>query len=93
VAIILKIRQSYHGSGGKEGYRFKVYNEKGKKLGELKDFPTNCNYGDVIKIDGKLYNKTAEYESENPRHEKTEVMYIELQPYTFKPKFDLGEIL
>ncbi|MEM5009301.1 hypothetical protein WKH57_01140 [Niallia taxi] len=91
--IILKIRQSYHGTGGKEGYKFKVYNERGKKIGELKDFPVNCGYGDIVKVNGELYTKTAEYSSDNSRHEKTEVVFIELEPYELKPKYDLGEII
>lgn len=51
---MLKIRQSYHGSGGKEGYKFKVYNDKGKKLGKIVKFPVDCSIGDVIKLDEKL---------------------------------------
>lgn len=90
---MLKIRQSYHGTGGKEGYRFKVYNEKGRKIGELKNLPVNCGRGDVVSINGELYIVTAEYDSDNPRHEKTEVIFYELEPYEFKPKYDLGELI
>lgn len=86
---ILKIRQSYHGTGGKEGYRFELYNKKDRKIGELIDFPARCEIGDVVEFDGELYIKTAEYDSNNPRHEKTEVMFHELKPYEFKPKFNL----
>jgi len=93
VCELLKIRQSYHGTGGREGYKFKVYNDKGKKLGELENFPPNCGYGDVVRINGELYTMTAEYPSDNPRHEKTEVVFIELEPFKLEVKFDLGEIL
>jgi hypothetical protein len=90
---MLKIRQSYHGTGGKDGYKFKVYNEKGKKLGELNNLPSKCGNGDTVRINGELYIVTAEYDSDNPRHEKTEVIFYELEPYVFQPKFDLGNII
>ena len=90
---MLKIRQSYHGTGGKEGYIFKVYNDKGKKLGEIEKIPVECSIGDVVKLEEELYIITAEYESDNPRHEKTEVVYFELEPYEFKPKYELGKII
>ncbi|MBM7598200.1 hypothetical protein JOC34_000557 [Virgibacillus halotolerans] len=90
---MLKIRQSYHGTGGREGYKYKVYNDKGKKIGEIKDFPIDCRYGDIIKIGDGLYTLTSSYDSDNPRHEKSEVMFHELQPYDPKPNFDLGEVI
>ncbi|WP_352426970.1 hypothetical protein [Bacillus sp. FSL K6-2865] len=89
---MIKIRKSYHGNGGKEGYRYRVYNDKGKKLGELQNLPSKIVGGDVVKIDGRLYIITAIYDSDNPRHEKTEVMFYDLEPYVFEPKYDLGVI-
>lgn len=86
----LKIKQSYHGTGGKEGYKYTVYNNKSKKIGELKDVPT-CSYGNTVVINGDLYIILRVYDSPNPRHEKSEVMYYELAKYEFKPDFDLGE--
>ncbi|MGM9986357.1 MAG: hypothetical protein ACI35O_03920 [Bacillaceae bacterium] len=90
---MIKIRQSYHGTGGREGYKFKVYNDKGKKLGELNNFPVNCGVDDVVALEGELYIVTSEYSSDSPRHEKSEVYFYELEPYVFKPEFDLGNIL
>lgn len=89
----LKIRQSYHGTGGKEGYRFKVYNSKGRKLGELKNVPTDCNVGSVVQINGEFYIISNIYDSTNPREERSEVMYYELNKYEFNPDFDLGNII
>lgn len=90
---MIKIRQSYHGIGGKEGYRYNVYNSKGRKLGELKNLPVNCGIGDVVRLNGELFIITKAYDSDNPRHEKTEVVFYELEPYVFKPDFDLGVII
>jgi len=88
----LKIRQSYHGNGGREGYKFKLYNTKGKKLGELKDLPVKCNRGDVVELNGSYYMISRVYNSINPREEKSEVIYYELTKYQFKPKFTLEMI-
>lgn len=90
---MLIIRQSYHGTGGIEGYKFEVFNENGEKLGEIKDFPIDCRYGDIVRIGDALYTLKASYDSYNPRHEKTEVMFHELKPYVMKPKFDLGALI
>lgn len=89
----LKIRQSYHGNGGKEGYKYKVYNKKGKKLGELKDVPVKCNVGHTLLIDGSLYIISRLYDSPNPRDEQSEVIYYELDRYEFKSDFNLGKII
>lgn len=89
---MIKIRQSYHGTGGKEGYRYKVYNDKGRKLGELKNVPVDCGIGDVVRINGELYEVVSVYDSDNPRHERNEVMFYKLEPFVFKPNYDLGEI-
>lgn len=88
----LLIRQSYHGTGGIEGYRFKVYNHKGRKLGELKDIPVKCGRGDIVSINNKLYLVSEEYSSTKPREYRSEVVYYELQRHTFEPNFDLGDI-
>ncbi|WP_336124975.1 hypothetical protein [Niallia taxi] len=90
---MLKIRQSYHGSGGRDGYKYRIYDDKGKKLGELKKLPVDCGYGDVVAINGELFIVTAEYDSDNPRHEKSEVVFYELEPYKLKPKYDLGKLI
>lgn len=90
---MLIIKQSYHGTGSKEGYKYQVYKPSGRKLGELKDVPTPCGYGDVVTINGEYYIITNQYDSKNPRHEKSEVVFYELEPYVFKPNFDLGNII
>ncbi|PLS19481.1 hypothetical protein CVD28_03430 [Bacillus sp. M6-12] len=89
----LKIRQSYHGTGGKEGYKFKLYNNNGKKLGELKDVPSKCNVGNTVVINGELYIISHIYDSPNPRHERSEVMFYELKKYQYKPDFELGDVI
>jgi len=53
-----------------------VINVKNKTIGELENFPTNCGYGDVVRLNGELYIVTNEYDSDNPRHEKTKVMFF-----------------
>jgi len=86
----LKIRQSYHGNGGKEGYKYKVYDRKGKKVGELVDVPVRCHIGNTLSINGELYIISAIYDSPKPREERSEFIYYELNKYEFKPDYDLG---
>jgi len=89
----LKIRQSYHGNGGVEGYRWKVYDAKGKKLGELRDLSTRCEIGSVVLINKETYIITDIYDSLNPREKRSEVVYYELTRYEYKANVDLGEII
>lgn len=89
----LKIRQSYHGNGGKEGYKYKVYDHKGKKVGELKDIPAKCLEGNILSINGIHYVVLSIYDSPNPREERSEVMYYKLKKFECKPDFDLGELI
>jgi hypothetical protein len=89
----LLIRQSYHGNGGKEGYKFKVYDVKGKKLGELKVLSVNCNVGNTISINGVFYIILKIYDSPKPREERSEVIYYELNKYVFLPDFNSGDII
>jgi sporulation protein YlmC with PRC-barrel domain len=89
----LIIRQSYHGNGGKEGYKFKLYDIKGKKLGELKNVCVNCNVGNTISINNVFYIISKIYSSPKPREERSEVIYYELNKYVFKVDFNLGEII
>ena len=37
----LIIKQSYHGTGGKEGYKYKVLNSDYEFIGWIDDFPIN----------------------------------------------------
>ncbi|MFJ8528525.1 hypothetical protein [Bacillus sp. NPDC094106] len=89
----LKIRQSYHGAGGKDGYRYELYNNKEEKIGRLHKVPTSCRFGSTISINGIYYIISALYDSQNPNEENDEVIYYELKRYEFKPDFDLGEII
>lgn len=93
MAYDLKIRQSYHGSGSKEGYKFKVYDKKGKKLGTLLDLPSDCNVDDTVRVDGTLYIISKIHDSDNPREKRSEVIYFELTKYEFKPDYDVGSII
>ena len=86
---MLKIRQSYHGIGGAEGYVWKVYDTKGKKLGELERLSSYVEIGSTLRLDDDLYMVMNVYDSDNPRHEKSEVIYYELEPYTFYPDFEI----
>lgn len=90
---MLKIRQSYHGTGGKDGYRFEVYDNVDCYLGDLKDFPIDVDYSDVVQIGEELYILLDSYDSDIPWENRFEVVYHLLEPYEFKPKFDLGNIL
>lgn len=83
----LRIRQSYHGNGGKEGYRYKLYDNKGRKLGELQDVPVNCHVGNTLSINGDYYIISHIYDSPNPREKSSEVMYYELN--SFEPDYVL----
>lgn len=85
----LKIRQSYHGTGGIDGYRFKLYNEVGTKLGELECLPTNFSSGDTLYLSGELYIVVDKYDSTLKHEERSEVIYYELEPYKFEATYDL----
>lgn len=82
----LKVIQSYHGTGGKEGYRFKVekfVDEVGEYvyIGELKDFPTHER---IVELNEIPYEIVKEYDrDEFPTDEENEVMVIELEKYTY----------
>lgn len=64
-----------------------------RQIGEIKDLPVKCGRGDVVNIDGELYIITREYDSDNHKHEKSEVVFYELENYVFKPDYDLGELI
>ena len=79
--------------GGKEGYRFKVYNNKGKKMGELHDVPINCHIGSTVIINGLLYMISIYTILQSQEKKKSEVIYYELSKYEFQPDFYLGKII
>lgn len=76
----LIIRQSYHGKGGKEGYRFEVFDSCYQSLGWVHDFPINherCTF----KIGDKLYRSQYVEEDNTAKGEKYEINYIHLAEY------------
>lgn len=89
----LKIRQSYHDTGTKPGYRFKLYNNLDEKLGELIDVPVELSIGHTVCIGGNMFIVTDIYDSSNPKDERSEVIFYELAQHNFQPDFNLGEII
>lgn len=89
---MLKIKQSYHGKGSNNGYKWRVYDDIGRKLGELPHFPI-VSIGDTVVINGETYEVTSCYDSEKSYHQKSEVHFIELKEFKFIPQYDLGEII
>lgn len=89
----LKIRQSYHGTGGIEGYRYELYNINGEKIGRLQNVPIECNYDNTLSINGVTYIISSIYDSHDPNEEKDEVIYYELKRHQCNPDFNLGEII
>lgn len=82
----LKVIQSYHGTGGKEGYKYeveKLIEENGKYIfiGELKDFPM---YEEIVELNGIAYKVVNEYSREElPTDDENEVIVYELEKYTY----------
>ncbi|WP_368900771.1 hypothetical protein [Oceanobacillus oncorhynchi] len=90
---MLKIRQSCHGTGGREGYRWDVHNQEHDYLGEIKNFPLGkCGVGNIVKLNGVMYMITAEYDSDLPYEEIDEVVYFELYPAEINADYDLSVI-
>ncbi|HDR7922283.1 hypothetical protein [Bacillus paranthracis] len=89
----LKIRQSYHGTGGIEGYRYELYNNNGEKIGRLHSVPIECNCDNTLSINGVCYIISSIYDSQDQNEEKEEVIYYELKRYECNPDFDLGETI
>ncbi|GAA0347673.1 hypothetical protein GCM10008931_43710 [Oceanobacillus oncorhynchi subsp. oncorhynchi] len=89
----LKIKQSYHATGDREGYRWDVYNQEHDYLGVIKNFPlAKCGYGDTVKLNGVVYTIIEEYDSDLPYEEIDEVVYFELEPAEIDVDYDLGVI-
>lgn len=88
----MKIRQSYHGTGGKEGYLYEVYDNKVNKLGYLDSIPIKANTGDIVRINKSYYKINKQYDCQLPESEDDEVVWYELEEYEFKADFDLGII-
>lgn len=74
----LIIRQSYHGTGGKEGYRYKILNSDYEFIGCIDDFPIN-HESHLFEIRGVFYTSMYEEEDNTPNGEKDEVVYIHLE--------------
>ena len=74
----LIIKQSYHGSGGKEGYKYKVLNSDYKFIGWIDNFPIN-HESHLFEIRGVFYTSMYEEEDNTPDGEKYEIVYIHLE--------------
>lgn len=78
----LRIIQTYHGTGGKEGYRFEVEKyiketDKFVSIGTLVDFPTKER---IVNLGGTDYEIFREYDCNvTPEDEEHEKMIIELR--------------
>lgn len=81
----MKIKQSYHGDGGKEGYKYQLY-QNNKKIGELENLPNEVHYGSTIEINDAVYFVDHIYDCEKSP-EKHEVVWYILEP--FKADFKL----
>lgn len=88
----LKVIQSYHGTGGKEGYKYeveKLIEETGGYvlIGELKDFPL---HEEIVELNGIAYEIIKEYDrDELPTDEENEVLVYELEKYTYPTFYKL----
>ncbi|UXU70169.1 hypothetical protein [Mammaliicoccus sciuri] len=82
----LRVIQSYHGTGGKEGYKFQVEKFNGNireyvYVGELKDFPIDQR---MVELDGVEYEIIDVYDrNELPKDEEQEVVVFVLAEYTY----------
>jgi hypothetical protein len=80
---MLKIKQTYHGNGGREGYRYRVY-KNDKKVGELKNLPTHVGWGSILSLDSKLYQVINEYDDNTKPYSTLETVWYELEEYEFQ---------
>lgn len=85
----MRIKQSHHGTGGRKGYKYRVYDDYGRYHGQLNDVPIECRVGSTIKIDERVYKVKSIYKPEALIYKKDEVVFYELEEYVFKPDFDL----
>lgn len=84
---MLKIKQTYHGTGSAEGYRYRVY-KNNRKIGDLKKLPRTMGYGSIVKINDQLYQVIKEYDC-NKKYSKLETVWYELIEFEFKDYTDL----
>lgn len=88
----LRVIQTYHGSGGKEGYKFEVekfIEETGEfvLIGELIDFPTKEK---IVSLKGINYEIIREYDCNDTTEDKEiEKVIIELKRYVPPKYFEL----
>lgn len=78
--VDLIIRQSYHGSGGSDGYRYRVLDSEYNSLGWVHNFPV-FHEQDIFEFFDKLYVSTYEEDDCTPNGEKYEITYIYLKEY------------
>lgn len=83
----MKIKQSYHGTGSKEGYLYQLYRTE-KIIEEIKLLPCEVNTGSILEIENAHYRVKKVYECEiSP--EEDEVIWFILEPYAFQADFQL----
>lgn len=83
----MKIKQSYHGTGSKEGYLYQLYRTE-KTIEEIELLPCEVNIGSILEIENEHYRVTKVYDCEiSP--EEDEVIWFELEPYAFQADFVL----
>lgn len=83
----MKIKQSYHGTGSKEGYLYKWYKDNGEIM-ELVTLPTEVHTGSILAIEDNYYKVRKIYDCEiSP--EELEVVWFELDRHVFKADFNL----
>ena len=88
----MEIRQSYHGTGGKDGYLFEVFSDQGLKLGTLDDLPHGVSVGKTVEINHTLYIVDDYHEPQTEEAEKYEVIIYRLKLFSYEPDFNLGLI-
>lgn len=92
MTLDLIIKQSYHGTGGSNGYKYEISNSVENIVGTIKDLPLEVTYRSVVKIDNFLYKVISIYDSEEPADKGNEVIFYGLQKFEFKNYFELGKI-
>lgn len=80
----LVVRQSYHGAGGSDGYKWEVW-QFDEVVGYLKDFPSSINYDTVCQIDGVFYIVTDIHDGTSEQDIIDEVSWFTLERWTYTP--------
>lgn len=78
----LKIKVSFNGFANE----FKLIDNTGKVIGELRQFPKELKRASIIKIEEELYRVDRIYEM---METDTTSVYYEISTYEFAPDFEL----